>query len=453
MRRLVLSAVALLTVVGLVLSGCAPTPVPAPTKQAVGSTPVPAATKPAPTAAPTGPVEITFWNALSGNNGKVMEALVTRYNASQQDVKVNLQFQGNYNETEQKFLAAVAASAVPDLVMVERSRIPGLAAAGALRPLDDFINGPDGLDIKDFIAALVERHTDGKLYSLPQSRSMPVFFYNKDLFKAAGLDDSQAPATWDELKAAAQKLTTPDGSVVGFGLQSGGSWWYFQAAVEQNGGEVSDPKTREVKFNEPAAVEALTWWYNLVYTDKVAKVVGGAGYDSWGNLEAEFISGKVAMMFISTGNMANIQKNAKFRVGVGPLPGGKAGRAAPTGGNAVLIPAGSPPAKAAAAWKFYKWLTDTEQVVEWSMGTGYMPTRTSALNHPKFVEFVKQNPGFGECVKQLEFARPVPSIIQHPKTQTVVEAMYEKIFVGRAPIKQSLDETAAEIAQLMKELK
>jgi sn-glycerol 3-phosphate transport system substrate-binding protein len=399
-------------------------------------------------------VEITFWTALGGANGQILQDIVDRYNASQKDVKVVVQFQGDYTATEQKFLAALAAGQVPDLVMLEISRIPGFAASGALQPLDDYAGGKDGIDLSDFVKALLdESRIGGKLYSLPQSRSMPVFYYNKDLFKAAGLDDSQAPATWEDLRAAAIKLTKPDGSIMGFGFQIGNPWWYFQAAVEQNGGQVSDPVTRQPTFNNEKGVEAIQWWYDLIYKDKAVKIYPGQGLTTWEALQADFISGKVAMMFITTGWMGNIEKNSKFRVGVGMLPAGKGGRAAPTGGNGLVIPAKAPEAKKAAAWKFLKWITDTPQTVEWAMKTGYMPLRLSALKDATMQKYFAERPNFKVAVEQMQYARSFPSIKLHPKTERTADVMWEKIFVGKEPIKATMDATAKEIAELVKELK
>ena len=135
-------------------------------------------------------------------------------------MKVKYEFQGNA-DTEQKFLATLAGGQVPDLVMLEISRIPGFANSGALLPLDDLAAGPDGIDLKDFAAGLLaESKIGGKLYSLPQARSMPVFYYNKDMFKAAGIDATEAPKDWAAIRDAAIKLTKADGSAYGWGLRS-----------------------------------------------------------------------------------------------------------------------------------------------------------------------------------------------------------------------------------------
>lgn len=453
---------ATLTVALVLIAACAPAPTPAPpaapkptdTRQAAQPTQPAQPAQPTPAAKS---VDVTFWAALGGDNGKILETAVNAYNASQSEVKVKYEFQGDYTQTEQKFLTAIAAAQVPDLVMLEISRVPGFANSSALLPLDDLVKSSDGIETKDFVTALLdESRIGGKLYSLPQSRSMPVFYYNKDMFKAAGLDDSKAPQNWAALRDAAMKLTKPDGTVVGFGLQVGNPWWYFQSAVESYGADVSRGEGSSCKptFNEPKAVEAMQYWYDLVNKDKAARIYPGEGLTTWEQLQADFISGKVAMMYITTGWMGNIEKNSPFKVGVGTLAAGPTGvRKVPTGGNGIVIPAKSPKEKQQAAWKFLKWLTDTPQTSQWAKDTGYMPLRLSALNAPALQSYFTQRPNFKVAVESMQYASAFPCIKLHPKTETTLNVLWQRIFVGKEPIQKVADETAAQVTDLMKELK
>ncbi len=418
-----------------------------------------ATTAPAATAAPAAAaktVEVTFWAALGGNNGKILEALVNAYNDSQKEVKVKYEFQGDYTQTEQKLMAGIAAAAVPDLAMLEISRIPGFANSGALLALDDLAAGPNGIDLKDFAQGLLaESRINSKLYSLPQARSMPVFYYNKDMFKEAGLDASAAPKDWAAVRDAAIKLTKADGSRFGFGIQIGNPWWYFQEAVENYGAEVSaaNPACAPT-FNQAKAVEGLQWWYDLVNKDKAAKIYPGEGLTTWEALQADFISGKVGMMYITTGWMGNIETNAKFGVGVGMLAQGPTGvRKAPTGGNGIVIPAKAPAERQQAAWKFLKWLTDTKQTASWAKQTGYMPLRLSAMNDPELQAYFKEKPNFQVAVSQMQYASPFPCIKLHPKTESTLNVLWQRIFVAKEPVQKVADEVTAQVQELMKEMK
>jgi len=400
------------------------------------------------------PTQIVFWSALGGNNGKILDAFVQEFNASQGDVVVVNEFQGAYGDVEQKLMASIASGKTPDLCMLEISRIPAFVNAKALVALDGFAAGSNGIDLKDFVQGLLEEsRIDGKLYSLPQSRSMPVFYYNKDMFRAAGLNADKAPANWKELREAAVKLSPADGSKVGFGIQTGNPWWYFQTAVESYGAQVStlaDGKPVPT-FNSPEAVAALQWWYDLVKKDKAAKLYVGKGLTSWELLQADFISGKVGMMYITTGWMGNIIKNSQFEVGVGKLAAGPTGvRKIPTGGNGIVIPANSPKAKQEAAWVFLKWLTDTRQAANWAMQTGYMPLRISAGNSPELKAYIAKNPAFQVAVDSMLYASAFPSIKRNPKTEPTLDILWERIFINNESVQKVADEVARQVTEQLK---
>lgn len=395
------------------------------------------------------PTQIVFWSALGGNNGKILDSFVKEFNESQNEIQVINEFQGAYTDVEQKLMAAIASGKTPDLCMLEISRIPAFVNAKAIVPLDAFATGSNGIDLNDFVKGLLdESKIDGKLYSLPQSRSMPVFYYNKTMFKAAGLNADKAPANWKELRDAAIKLTAPDGSKVGFGIQTGNPWWYFQAAVECYGAEIStlvDGKP-VATFNSPEAVAALQWWYDLVKKDKAAKLYVGQGLTSWELLQADFISGKVGMMYITTGWMGNILANSKFEVGVGMLAAGPTGvRRIPTGGNGIVIPANTSKIKQEAAWTFLKWLTDTKQTARWAMQTGYMPLRISAGNSAEMKAYIAKNPAFEVAVNSMLYASPFPSIKRNPKTEPTCDVLWERIFINNEPVQKVADEVAKQV--------
>lgn len=400
------------------------------------------------------PTQVVFWSALGGNNGKILDAFVQEFNASQNEVLVVNEFQGAYGDVEQKLMASIASGKTPDLCMLEISRIPAFVGAKAITPLDAFAAGSDGIDLKDFVQGLLEEsRIDGKLYSLPQSRSMPVFYYNKDMFRAAGINADKAPANWKAIRDAAIKLSTADGSKIGFGIQTGNPWWYFQSAIESYGAEVSVLKDGKPvpTFNSPEAVAALQWWYDLVKKDKAAKLYVGKGLTSWELLQADFISGKVGMMYITTGWMGNILKNSSFEVGVGPLAAGPTGvRRIPTGGNGIVIPASSPKAKQEAAWKFLKWLTDTKQTANWAMQTGYMPLRISAGNSPELKAYIAKNPAFQVAVDSMLYASAFPSIKRNPRTEPTCDVLWERIFLNNEPIQKVADDVAKQVAEQLK---
>ncbi len=444
------------------LAGCAapePTkaPPPAPTRAPATSVP-PAATKPpataapAPTTAPTAapvqaPVKIVYWRALSGAPGNAQEELAKRFNAAQKEVQVEVQFQGTYPELRRKLQAALAARTTPDLVMLDSPQMPYFAKNGALAPLDDFAKGADGVDLKNFIPGLLgDSYYDGKLYAMPFARSTPILYYNRDMFKAAGLPD-RAPETWEEFYDFCKKLTKKDATParVGYAVQMGATTahWYFQELLYAYGSDVSDDKFK-VLLDQPEAIAAAKFLQDMV---KEGVVVPGTGPDG---AQGEFTNQRAGMHFGSTGSLVNIISTSKFQVGVGFMPAAKR-RQVPIGGSVIAVLSASPKEKQAAAWKFLKFMTSTESNVYFVQKTGYMPISTSAVNSAEMKEFMTKNPAFKVAVDQLQFVRPQASIIAVPESTEIFRQLVEKLTVGLVDPATAMKEATAALTKAYNE--
>src|SRR6056297_1934908 len=133
--------------------------------------------------------QVEFWHAFSGNNGSVVDALAEEFNASQSEVEIVPIYTGNYTEGTQRLTAAIAGNTAPGLVMLEITRYGLFADRGALAPLQPYLDAA-GADLTDRIRpfALEASKYLGESYVLPFNVSTPVMYYNKDAFRAAGLD-------------------------------------------------------------------------------------------------------------------------------------------------------------------------------------------------------------------------------------------------------------------------
>lgn len=423
----------------------------APPKAAPTTAPAPAPTQAAAPAATTAgqsaaTVTVAFWNPMSGQIGDVVNALVKNFNGSGQGVQVKSDFSGDYFATQDKLLAGLAAGKVPDLTIMEIGGIVTFATNGALLPLDSLMKTVPNFNPGDFIETLMlNARYKGVTYSLPFNRSTPLFYYNKDMFKTAGLDPEKAPASWDDVRTAAQKLTKKNGSNVAvYGYEPPLDYWFYASMTWDWGGEIVSPDGKQALFNQPAGVDALTYWNDLVHKDKTAKVPPGQGFNSWNAAKADFIGGKAGMIVTSTGDIAYLTKNAKFPVGTGFIPKQKQYGAA-TGGANICMFTKSPANQQQAAWKFVSWVTEPDQVVYFSQNTGYLVTRTSLINSDKMQSYYKQNPNYKTALEQLQYVHPTPQNPGWPKVQNNLVNLYlQKVVVGGEPVKQALDQLVAE---------
>src|SRR5690242_788353 len=146
---------------------------------------------------------------VSGPLNKLMTELVHEFSASHPGIKIEPVFAGNYVEAMAKAMTGVLGGTPPDVAVLDTPELFSLLDRDAIIPLDDLIAQSGGQKwLDDFYPAfLLNARANGHIYSIPWQRSTPIFYYNKDLFRKAGLDPNRPPKTWTELVQYAQRLT------------------------------------------------------------------------------------------------------------------------------------------------------------------------------------------------------------------------------------------------------
>ena len=213
-----------------------------------------------------GPVDVLYWGSYSDVLGEAEQAIVRMFNESQQDVVVEYQFQGTYEETAQKLTAALQARQAPDVSLLSDVWWFRFYLANALAPLNDLIAANE-IDTADYVESLYnEGVRDGVSYWLPMARSTPLFYYNVDAFAEVGLEE--APEFWSQLVEVAPELVQKDGDTItrsAFTHPTGASYiaWLFQAVIWQHEGAYSDPDFT-IRINEPNGVRAGEFYRSSV---------------------------------------------------------------------------------------------------------------------------------------------------------------------------------------------
>ncbi|MCK5201838.1 MAG: ABC transporter substrate-binding protein, partial [Spirochaetales bacterium] len=280
-----------------------------------------------------------------------------------------------------------------------------LMNAGYITSIDDYLAElPDSSSfIKGFYPAFLDNSRyDGKLWSIPFQRSAVVVYYNKDMFKAAGIS---RPDSWKSWGEAAQKLTIRDGDNVtqwGIEFPSGWPYWLFQPLAIGAGQNIIGDDDLTVYFDDPAVIEAMDFYISLSkYYNATPPGVQGA----WGTAPANFSKGTTAMIVHSTGSLATITSQSNFEVGVMPLPGKKAGTYAsvPGGGNFYVME-GASEAEKAAAVKFAHFITQPELAADFSINTGYIAVQKSAYDTAAMKAYIAKVPQAADTRDALNFA-------------------------------------------------
>jgi multiple sugar transport system substrate-binding protein len=286
----------------------------------------------------------------------------------------------------QKVLQQASSKTLPDVLMLDNPDVQQIAATGALAPLNDLGLSGDGV-IKGMVDATSYQ---GKLYGLAPVTNTIALFYNKDMLAEAGV---QPPKTWDELKAAAKKLTKPGRYGMAFNANATyeGSW-QFLPAMWTNGGDETD-------LTSPQVAEALQLWTDLVKSGSASKSV-----INWtqGDVNDQFIAGKAAMMVNGPWQIPSLNKNPKIKWDVVTFPLNKPDQTpvAPLGGEAWTVPLNKDQAKQQKAADFVKCLNSDENELAWAKARYTIPTKTALLD-----EYVKEVPSMKAFTEQVKTAR------------------------------------------------
>ncbi|MBI5805029.1 ABC transporter substrate-binding protein [candidate division TA06 bacterium] len=354
--------------------------------------------------------DISLWHVMGGPLGQTLDSLITGFGREHPGQRIKGVSMGSYTALSQKLMASVAAGNQPEMSQSYEAWTTQLLEKGAIKPFGDFIKpgeADDSLLLSDIYPVMLEECSrDGKLVSLPFNKSVPIYYYNKDLFAKAGLNPEKFPENWEQFIAAARKLTIDrDGNGIpeqwGTAFPSGASWM-FQCLLLQNGGDIFGPDSQTAAFDSPQGIEALQYLVDLLYKYKVAYLTTGFEHQN------DFLSGRVAMIQSSSASLAYMaQQKIPFNLGIAPLPGKKRKAVVLSGTNVIMFR--QPEQKAMErCWDFMNWFLSPAQTARWSANTSYLPVRRSAFKEPVLRNKFAKYPGMEQAYLQLEFAYPEP---------------------------------------------
>lgn len=354
-------------------------------------------------------VEISFYFpvAVGGTVAKQVGQLVQDFEREHPSITVKPIYAGTYKETLAKALTAHKSGNPPDLAVLFAADVYTLIDADAIAPYDE-LTGASARGqawLAGFYPALMANsRVAGKTWGIPFQRSTILLYWNKDLFREAGLDPNHPPANWDELVAYATKLTARDssGKTTRWGIQipsSGFPYWLFQGFTTANSAELMNAAGTETYFDQPAAVNALQYWVDLARVHKVHP----PGVVEWGTTPDDFLNRRAAMIWTTSGNLGNIKNSAGFDFGAAMLPAAKR-RGSPTGGGNLYIFKKSPPAQRQAALTFVQWLSAPERTARWGMESGYIAVSPAAWATPALQQHTAGFAAASVARDQLQYA-------------------------------------------------
>ena len=384
-----------------------------------------------------GPVKIVFWHSMGSATGELIQEICNEFNASQDEVEVECIYQGDYNTAGTKLQAAASGNAenLPHVVQIEITRVGMYAAADMLLDLKPYADADKNFDVNALYPGVMDfSWYDGKLVSLPNGRSVPVMYYNKDMLKAAGYD--KAPTTWTEFVDAATKCTK-DG-VVGYGCPVGDSWYYL-ALMLTAGGQIYNEAGNNIGFYENGSgAKALQLWKDMQDAG-ILYLPEGEDYASNSALRNAFMAGSCAITMQSSAQYRGLADNSEFEVGVAYIPKDSTYAAIPGGSNIVAFD-GKSEAENEATWKFMSYLCSADVAGKYAAGTGYLPTSDAALNSAIYQEKLAQYPYLDIAVGQLEYYVEMPFDESYTEIKDKVVGKYvQEVIIGGMSVQDAMD--------------
>jgi sn-glycerol 3-phosphate transport system substrate-binding protein len=393
-------------------------------------------------------VEVQWWHSMTGALGDRVSGLAKDFSASQSQCKVNAVFKGSYDDSMTAAVAAFRAGQAPHILQAYEVGTATMMYSKAIKPVAEVMRESGAKwDPKAYIPAVASYYTSpkGDLVSFPFNSSTTVFFWNKDAFKAAGLDPNKPPKTWSEvgeagakLKAAGHKCPLTTAWQTWTQLESFSAWHNTLFATKNNGFDGLDAR---LSFNGPLFVKHIG---NLLDHSKQGVFVYG-GRGSAG--DAKFASGECAMFTGSSAAYANVKRNLKAEFGISTLPYYSDVKGAPQntiiGGASLWVMAKKKKNEYQCVGKFFEYLSQPDIQATWHQETGYLPITIGAYELTKQSGFYDKNPGTDVSVQQMIVKTTARSrglrLGNMVQIRAIMEEELENVWGGKKTPKQGLD--------------
>ena len=402
--------------------------------------------------------QIQWWHAHTGFLGERVNDIVTKFNASQADYEVKAVYKGSYPEALTAAIAAYRAKTQPHLLQGQEIATQTLLSSGAIYPVYQLMKDQGiPIDWKDFLSVVFNYYSkDGNLYSMPFNSSTVILYYNRTIFKKAGLDPSVPPKTYDEIEKAAKACVKAGATKIGF-TTAWPSWtlmenahaWHDQPFADKENGFKG--LASQLKINGPFGLKMLTmlarWQQEGIYTY--------SGRGSKG--DQPIINGEAAIGLASTALVGTLTKTAKFEWGTGRMPrmaGYPQGNSI-IGGASLWVMKGHKTEEYKGVAKFLEFLGKPEQQAWWHAQTGYLPVSKAALKALPADHFQK-NPDMWTAFNQIMSGKTTNNSLgirlgNFAAIRDSIEAEMENIAAGKKTPKQGLDDAVKNSNKVLKE--
>jgi multiple sugar transport system substrate-binding protein len=383
---------------------------------------------------------ITYWNGLTGADGKVMDELIDRFT---QDTGIKIEQQRiPWAELYAKLQVSVPAGEGPDLALIHTVEVPHFASDGVLEAIDDATVSGKGFRGEDYLPATWQGGTfQGKRYSLPLDVPQHVLYLNAKVMKDAGLvgpdGKPKVPATRDELVTMAKKMTKDDSFGFGIGTVNPGKYtWGFHNLLWQNGANIYASDLKRAGVTDPAALEVAEFWAALPNQHKIVPPANASCRDA-------FIANRLGMWIAGSWNFTGLRE-AKVDFTAAPLPRLFKQPVVWAMPHQYTFPKvkSVDKTKRDAAWAHVRWISD--HVADWTLKAGQVSASRKGHSDPR----VTGDPVLKTLLAQApnwQVGQPTPKWVA---AENVTRPLIESMYTGQKPAKAAMEELAKQINAL-----
>ncbi|PKL49464.1 MAG: hypothetical protein CVV42_05615 [Candidatus Riflebacteria bacterium HGW-Riflebacteria-2] len=376
---------------------------------------------------PDGRTILTFWHTYNDQEEQVLRGIIKQWEDKNQSFTirpVRIPFDGH----KAKLRTALTVGQGPDMARVDWSFVCELARKNSVLDLDTL----GFAKIRDqYLAAPLETaYIDGKYYGIPDQSTCVAMFYNRQMFRDAGLlaEDSSAPMvpqTWEEFIEVGKKLTDKSKDQYAFAMTN--TLWWNLPFFNSYGARIISEDGKTCVIDSEAAVQTLEMMASLTNEHQIE---AGAWRPGAISPEQGFVNGKYAMIFMGPWNLAKFA-NTKLDFGVGLIPGGSKGTSTNVGGTDVVIFKGTK--YATECYDFLTFFTSAENQKDWCTALNQLPINLGAYDLVSF-----EDPHLMMFMEQMKHAGPNPVVKDYSLLEDLVNPEVEAVLSGQKTAKEAL---------------
>jgi multiple sugar transport system substrate-binding protein len=383
---------------------------------------------------------ITYWNGLTGADGKVMDELIDQFTRAT-GIKVEQQ-RIQWADLYAKLQVSIPAGEGPDLVLFHAVAVPQFASDGLVEAIDPAVLAAKGFRAEDYVASTWQGGMfEGKRYAIPLDVPQHILYLHVGVMRQAGLVGAdgkpRVPANGAELVAMAKQIAKGDTFGFAIGTLNLSKYTFgFHHMLWQNGANIFTPDLKRAAVAEAAAVEAAEFWGSFYAQHKVAPPGNASARDA-------FIAGKLGIWLAGSWNFTGLRE-AKVDFAVAPVPRLLKQPVVWTIPHQYALPKPKAvdPAKREAVWTHMRWMSD--HVAEWTLKAGQVSAFRKAHADPR----ITADPVLRTLLAQApnwQLGQPSP---RWTAAENLTRPVIETVYIGQRPARAAMEDLARQINAL-----